>query len=156
MKALEQWKKRYIPTLVGSLLMVIALAGLQTASAEEGVAATLYKNPSCRCCDDYAAYLRQYDYEVKVTETPNLEQIKAEHAIPAHLRSCHTMLVDGYVVEGHVPVEVINKLLRERPEIRGVSLAGMPPGSPGMTGKKQEPFVIYAITDDETSVYATD
>lgn len=148
-------EKTIIPTLIGSLLLTIALAGLQSASAEEVAAATLYKNPSCRCCDDYAAYLRQFDYEVKVTETPNLDQIKAEHAIPAHLRSCHTMLVDGYVVEGHVPVEVINKLLRERPEIRGVSLAGMPQGSPGMTGKKQEPFVIYAITNDKTSVYAT-
>ena len=65
------------------------------------------------------------------------------------------MTIDGYAVEGHVPVEVIEKLLRERPTIRGVSLPGMPPGSPGMTGEKQQPFVIYAIEEGDPQVYAT-
>ena len=151
-----RWKRRYTSILRGALMVTVYLASLPSVQAAETVDATLYKNPSCRCCDQYAAYLRQYDYEIKVTETPNLRQFKAEHGVPSRLQSCHTMLLDGYVIEGHVPVGVINKLLDERPEIRGVSLPGMPQGSPGMSGQEREPFVIYAITDDEMSIYATD
>ena len=156
MNILIHRKRRYTPIMIGSLLLAIAFAGLQSARAAEAVDATLYKNPSCRCCDAYAAYLRQHDFDVTVIASPDLEQIKREHAVPPQLHGCHTLLIEGYVIEGHVPVAVINKLLRERPEIRGISLPGMPPGSPGMTGRKQEPFVIYTITDGETSVYATD
>ena len=137
-----RWKRRYTSILRGALMVTVYLASLPSVQAAETVDATLYKNPSCRCCDQYAAYLRQYDYEIKVTETPNLRQFKAEHGVPSRLQSCHTMLLDGYVIEGHVPVGVINKLLDERPEIRGVSLPGMPQGSPGMSGQKREPFVI--------------
>ena len=130
-----RWKRRYTSILRGALMVTVYLASLPSVQAAETVDATLYKNPSCRCCDQYAAYLRQYDYEIKVTETPNLRQFKAEHGVPSRLQSCHTMLLDGYVIEGHVPVGVINKLLDERPEIRGVSLPGMPQGSPGMSGQ---------------------
>ena len=125
-------KWQYMPVIVGLLLLTVA--GLQSTRATEAAEATLYKNPGCQCCDDYAAYLRQHDF--------NVEQFKREQAIPLNLQGCHTLLVDGYAVEGHVPVTVIEKLLHEQPEIRGVSLPGMPSGSPGMTGQKQEPFEI--------------
>ena len=131
-----RWERRYTSILRGALMLTVYLASLPSVQAAETIDATLYKNPSCRCCDQYAAYLR--------------------HGVPSRLQSCHTMLLDVYVIEGHVPVGVINKLLDERPEIRGVSLPGMPQGSPGMSGQKREPFVIYAITDDEMSIYATD
>lgn len=156
MKNFLQWKRTYSPVMIASLLLTMAFSGVQSARAVEAVNATLYKNPSCRCCDDYAAHLRQNDYEVTVSEISHLAQIKTEHGIPSRLQSCHTMLIEEYVIEGHVPVAAINKLLQERPEIRGISLPGMPAGSPGMTGRKQEPFVIYTITDDGTSVYLTD
>jgi hypothetical protein len=146
-------KWQYMLVIVGLLLLTVA--GLQSTRATEAVEATLYKNPGCQCCDDYAAYLRQHDFNVTVVESPDLEQFKREQAIPLNLQSCHTMLVDGYAVEGHVPVTVIEKLLHEQPEIRGVSLPGMPSGSPGMTGQKQEPFEIYTIMNGEASVYAT-
>ena len=78
-----------------------------------------------------------------------------QNGVPEKLAGCHTMLIGGYVVEGHVPVGAINKLLAERPVIRGISLPGMPEGSPGMTGTKTEPFTIYEISD-ETKVYAVE
>ena len=146
-------KWRYLLVIMG--LLFLTFAGLHSTRATEAVETTLYKNPGCLCCDDYAAYLRQHDFNVTVVESPDLEQFKREQAIPLNLQGCHTMLVDGYAVEGHVPVTVIEKLLHEQPEIRGVSLPGMPSGSPGMTGQKQEPFEIYTIMDGEASVYVT-
>jgi hypothetical protein len=76
--------------------------------------------------------------------------------VPANLEGCHTMLLDGYVVEGHVPVAVINRLLTGRPKIRGISLPGMPEGSPGMSGTKREPFTIYEIGNGPHRVYAVE
>lgn len=107
-------------------------------------ALTLY-NPQCSCCEEYAKYLRAKGFEVKVPPTHDLSLIKKEHGVPEPLEGCHTSLIDGYVVEGHVPVKSLNKLLTERPSIKGISLPGMPLGSPGMGGRKQEPFTIYEI-----------
>ncbi|MBA2410149.1 MAG: hypothetical protein H0V62_10385 [Gammaproteobacteria bacterium] len=136
------------------LVLVLLTAVMNPAMAAPAVEATLYKNPSCQCCDAHAAYLRGYGFDVTVIESHDLERLKSEHGVPPQLAGCHTILVGGYVVEGHVPADVIQQLLRERPDIRGVSLPGMPQGSPGMTGQKQGPFVIYTITDDEAKVYA--
>ena len=125
-----------------------ALAALGAASfarAQDKPEATLYKNPQCGCCQDHAAYLRKYGYRVKEIATHDLEGIRLQHGVPEQLYGCHTILVGGYVVEGHVSAPIIDRLLRERPKIRGVSLPGMPQGSPGMTGPKTEPFRIYEI-----------
>ncbi|MES1944515.1 hypothetical protein PC39_10377 [Salinisphaera sp. PC39] len=138
-----------------TLALVIGLASMQPLSAAPPVTAALYKNPDCQCCDAYAAYLRRHGLEVTVIATSDLIAVKREHGVPRQLAACHTMTIDEYVVEGHVPIGVIEKLLRERPAIQGVSLPGMPPGSPGMTGEKQQPFVIYAIDKGEPRVYTT-
>ena len=114
----------------------------------------LYKNPQCSCCETYASYLRRHGYAVATTPTHNLSLIRRRHGVPDNLVGCHTMIVGGYVVEGHVPVDLIDKLLTERPNIKGISLPGMPEGSPGMTGRKAEPFTIYEISDGEPKVYA--
>ena len=120
--------------------------------------ATLYKNPQCSCCEGYAAYLRRNDFDVDVRPTNDLAEISQKAGVPEAFQGCHTMFVDGYVVDGHVPVNVIRKLLTERPAIAGVTLPGMPAGSPGMTGRKERPFTIYAVTKDGAvpTIYATD
>jgi hypothetical protein len=110
--------------------------------------ATLYKNPQCNCCEGYAAYLRQNGFDVDVKPTNDLAEISRKAGVPAELEGCHTMFVDDYVVDGHVPVKVIRRLLSERPAIAGITLPGMPTGSPGMTGKKTGPFKIYAVSKD--------
>ena len=119
---------------------------------------TLYKNPQCSCCEDYAAYLRQNGFVVDVKPTNDLAEISQKAGVPEKLQGCHTTFMDGYVVDGHVPVNVIRKLLSERPAIAGITLPGMPEGSPGMTGSKRGPFTIYAVTKDGAAptVYATE
>lgn len=126
------------------------------AVTEPAKMATLYKNPQCSCCESYADYLRENGYQVTVKATHDLTMIKREHDVPEQLDGCHTTLIDGYVVEGHVPVNSINKLLAERPQIKGISLPGMPQGSPGMTGEKTEPFTIYEIGGGASKVYAVE
>ncbi|KAB2943104.1 MAG: DUF411 domain-containing protein [Hyphomicrobium sp.] len=134
--------------MVRAILMAAAfLAMLLPAAATELVPATLYKNPSCKCCDGYANYLRSNGFRVTVIEHPNMTLIKQKHGVRDDLESCHTVLVDGYVVEGHVPVGAIRRLLTERPAIKGIALPGMPGGSPGMSGTKDGPFEILSIGD---------
>lgn len=142
-----------------ALTIVVLLIGLgipSIVSAGEGKRATLYKNPQCDCCDDYASYLRKNGFDVKVIATHDLPLIKKEQGVPEPLEGCHTALIDGYVIEGHVPVRTLNKLLTERPLIKGISLPGMPMGSPGMSGAKTESFTIYALSDGEPKVYAVE
>ena len=135
-------------------LIFTAVAPLRAIAAP--TKATLYKNPQCSCCEGYAAYLRKNGFEVDVKPTNDLAEISQKAGVPEQLQGCHTMFVSGYVVDGHVPVNVIRKLLSERPAIAGITLPGMPEGSPGMTGTKHGPFTIYAVTKDgkPPTVYA--
>lgn len=145
-------------SILSVLGFVLALA-VSPGHSTERPPATLYKNPQCSCCDQYANYLRRNGFEVKVVPTHNLSLIRPQAGvnIPEKLEGCHTMFIDKYIVEGHVPVSTINKLLTERPNIRGISLPGMPEGSPGMTGRKIEPFTIYEIgSDADARVYAVE
>ena len=89
---------------------------------------------------------------------PELDKFRAQRGVPRELAGCHTLLVEGYVVEGHVPVKPIERMLSEKPAIAGIALPGMPQGSPGMTGKKEKPFTIYAFDrrGGKPSVYAVE
>lgn len=132
-----------------------------TGAAEaKGKEVMLYKNPQCSCCEGYANYLREHGFAVKVKATHDLALIRKQAGVPTDIEGCHTSIIDNYVVEGHVPVNTVNKLLTERPSIKGISLPGMPQGSPGMTGTKAEPFTIYEIakdvSDHKRKVYATE
>ena len=141
-----------------------AFAALQFAAgsvlaqdnAGEKPAATLYKNPQCGCCEAYADYMRENGFTVTVKPTHDLALIKREHGVPKNFEGCHTMLIDGYVVEGHVPVKTLTRLLTERPDIKGISLPGMPMGSPGMSGNKAAPFTIYELSGEPGKIYAVE
>lgn len=126
------------------------------ARAEEKIAATLYKNPGCKCCDGYADYLRVNGFNVAVIEHPNISLIKRKYGVREDLEGCHSTVIGDYIVEGHVPVTSVKKLLTDKPAIKGISLPGMPEGSPGMSGTKEGPFEILSITgsDDPAPVYA--
>jgi hypothetical protein len=139
-----------------TLLLLAGILGAVPASAEDSREAVLYKDPQCGCCEAYADYLRAKGFEVTVQPTQDLALLKRRHGVPGALEGCHTMLVDGYVVEGHVPVDTLLRLLRERPDIKGISLPGMPAGSPGMSGEKTAPFTIYEIGDGSTKVYGVE
>ncbi|WP_244561601.1 DUF411 domain-containing protein [Mesorhizobium australicum] len=116
------------------------------------------KNPQCNCCDGYAHYLRKNGFEIEVKLTIDLAWISSKAGVPANFQGCHTMFIDGHVVDGHVPVKAVQKLLSERPDIAGIALPGMPMGSPGIAGGKTEPFTIYEVTKDgkAPAVYSTE
>ena len=119
----------------------------------------LYKNPQCGCCEDYASYLRQNGFTVTVKPTHDLAAMSREAGMTDEFQGCHLARIGNYVVSGHVPMSAINKLLTERPAIKGITLPGMPLGSPGMSGEKSEPFTIYEIGGtggEKPKVYAVE
>ena len=126
------------------------------ARAEPPLEGTLYKSPDCTCCEGHAAYLKRSGIRLKIVEAPDLNEIRKAHGVPPEFEGCHTILLGGYVIEGHIPITPIRRLLRERPAIKGISLPGMPLGAPGMYGNKEGPFVIYEITEGEKRVYSTE
>lgn len=116
---------------------------------------TIFKNPQCSCCESYGDYLEASGYEIRMVATHDLALIKERQGVPAGLEGCHTMLVGGYFVEGHVPVDSVDRLLEERPQLTGIALPGMPAGSPGMGGIKSGTWTITGVAaDGSTSIYA--
>lgn len=115
----------------------------------------VYKQSTCGCCNKWIQHLKASGFDVRATDVAQLEPIKEKHHVPAVLRTCHTAVVDGYVIEGHVPADLIQKLLRERPEIAGIGVAGMPAGSPGMESPNPVPYEVLSFDKDgRTAVYA--
>ncbi|MGK9340242.1 DUF411 domain-containing protein [Sinorhizobium meliloti] len=131
-------------TLLKALIVTTILSGVTPALAGQKDV-TLYKNPECGCCEGYADYLRQNGFNVAVKPTHDLTQMSRDAGIPEDAQGCHLSMIDGYVVSGHVPIGTVNKLLTERPDIKGVTLPGMPMGSPGMSGTKEAPFEMLEI-----------
>ena len=135
-----------------------AAAGLAVRplrAAEGGKPVTLYKDPQCGCCQGYADYLGGHGFAVTVVPTHDLMLLDRKYGIPIDLEPCHISIIDNYVVGGHVPAEIVNRLLFEKPKITGITLPGMPEGSPGMTGTKHAPFTIYVIASGPPRVYST-
>ncbi|MBX5454686.1 MAG: DUF411 domain-containing protein [Acidobacteriia bacterium] len=141
-------RRKLFLLLASTAVSTSALFSSLITHAAGPIQATLYKNPSCTCCESYAQYLEKNGFKVTVVATNDLAEISQRAGVPEDLEGCHTMFVGGYVVDGHVPVEVIRKLLAEKPAIAGITLPGMPSGSPGMTGPKIETWTIYAVTKD--------
>ena len=142
-----------------SATAVLILTGIVGITAQ-GRQATVevYKSPTCGCCSKWVDHLRSDGVEVRTTNTDTVDQLKTKHGVPRQVRSCHTALVGGYVVEGHFPATDVQRLLRDRPAIVGIGVPGMPIGSPGMevAGVKAQPFdVIGFAKDGSTRVFAS-
>lgn len=121
-----------------------------------GLQVVMYQNPACGCCGSWAEHMRQAGFEVEVHKTPELNDIKRREGITAEFAACHTAYVDGYIVEGHVPAADVERMLRERPEIKGIATPGMPMGSPGMEGDRVDDYDVVAFDDQgNTSVFAS-
>lgn len=142
------------------LMATVAPAGaLMRPNRARGAApipVALYKNPQCSCCESYAQYLDQNGFKVDMKATNDLAEISRKAGIPEDLQGCHTSFIGSYVVDGHVPVKTIRKLLDEKPAIVGITLPGMPPGSPGMTGEKTGSLIVYAVSKDGTPPHVFD
>ena len=110
---------------------------------------TLYKSGSCGCCDVYSNYFKgKGNSNVKIVNLEDMSSVKSNYKIPSQLESCHTLLIGDYFVEGHVPLEAVEKLLMEKPAVAGIAMPGMPSGSPGMPGTKRGDFIIYSVNND--------
>jgi hypothetical protein len=130
------------PIRVFSALLIIAAMGAAVVLAisdlknpviaRNAPVVTVYKSPSCQCCSKWVSYLRKNGFEVVTKDDVPLEPLKTKFGIPHSLAACHTATVNGYVIEGHVPVTDIHRLLAEKPRARGIAVPGMPVGSPGM------------------------
>ena len=143
---------------VGGISLIRGATGVLALNAEPAVdrgQVTLYKNPECGCCEGYADYLRQQGFKVTAMPTHDLTVMGENYGIPDSLQPCHISLISGYVVGGHIPIEVVNRLRSERPQIIGITLPGMPVGTPGMPGEKSGPLEIYEIAKGPAKVYAT-
>lgn len=143
-------RRKFAVLLMAGAAPLPAFLTPRRARAAEAIPVTLYKNPSCTCCEGYAQYLDQNGFKVDVKPTNDLAEISRKAGIPAELEGCHTSFIGNYVVDGHVPVKTIRKLLAEKPAIAGITLPGMPPGTPGMPGEKPGPLTIYAVSRDGT------
>ena len=115
----------------------------------------VYKSPTCGCCVKWAEHMEAAGFEVESRNMRAMGSIKAELGVPQAAHSCHTAVVDGYIVEGHVPAAYVHKLLAERPDIPGIAVPGMPIGSPGMEGPNAQPYEIVTFNEETvTGVYA--
>lgn len=124
---------------------------LNSAVALAGQAITVYKSPTCGCCEKYVSYLRENGFAVKAIDQNDMDSVKKRYGV-TRVASCHTALINGYVVEGHVPVSAINKLLKEKPAITGISVPGMPMNSPGMGKMKKGTLTVYRIPKNEEAL----
>lgn len=132
---------------------LILLPLLPTAAPAADI--TVYKSPYCGCCAEWVTHMRSHGHDMKTVEMEDLTAIKKMTGVGEHLQSCHTAIVDGYVIEGHVPAADVARLLTEKPKARGLAVPGMPIGSPGMEGANPEPYeVLLFQADGSARVYA--
>jgi hypothetical protein len=125
--------------LATSALAAVGLSALPADAA--GNKLTIFKSPSCGCCQAWADHMQHSGFNVEIVQAEDLSPIKVRFGVPRILEACHTATGDNYVIEGHVPAGDVKRLLRERPKANGLAVAGMPIGSPGMEqGKQREPF----------------
>lgn len=168
-------KKTILLPLVGILILAVAgtalilqgsdepSAGAQVASLSAGEAAqsgdadiVVYKSPTCGCCTGWVDHMRENGFSVEAVDVDyeTLHEARTRAGVPRDLGSCHTAMADGYAIEGHVPAGVVRRMLEQRPEVAGISVPGMPTGSPGMEGPNPQPYDVIAFDrDGERVVY---
>jgi hypothetical protein len=112
----------------------------------------VYKSPGCGCCDDWIEHLRANGFEVRAHDVEDTSVYRRRYHVPVRFASCHTGVVAGYSIEGHVPAREIKRLLAERPKAQGLAVPDMPAGSPGMEGPKSEPYDVLLFQRDGSSV----
>ena len=147
-----------------TLVVVVALTALVLITAAGVLAQSkpmveVYKDPTCACCSKWVEHVRTHGFETKATNVADIEHVKTKNKVPRQTRSCHTALVGGYVIEGHVPAADIQRLLKQRPAgVIGLAVPGMPIGSPGMEvpGSRTQPYDVLAFDKDgHTTVFAS-
>ena len=146
-----QERRKFLKHLIG-LFATVPVAGW---AADKNPLVQVYKSPTCGCCSKWVDHLRDAGFRVEARNVRDVNAYKLEYGLPIELASCHTAIVDGYVVEGHVPADDVIRMLRERPDIKGIAVPGMPLGSPGMESPNPERYETLAFdAAGNTSVFA--
>lgn len=146
--------------ILGSLFTVVFAAILfwPNAESDSKIQVVMYKSATCGCCTKWAEYMDTAEFEVEQVVPESLYDVKVEAGIPQELSTCHTAKVGKYVVEGHVPLEDVRRLLNEQPDAIGITVPGMPTGSPGMEveGQPADNYDVLLIHNDgSTSIWAS-
>lgn len=144
------WTTSIVVVLVIGILLFVPnrASSFETVEKFDGEI-NIYTSGGCGCCGVYGNYFRgKGNSNAKFVNLDDLSMLKLQYGVPKQLESCHTTVIGDYFVEGHIPLEAIEKLLTEKPDIKGIAMPGMPSGSPGMTGVKEGDFVIYAVNHD--------
>ena len=145
-------KPQKLVAAVAVVAVVGVLAWLPKENMAGGPEVTVYKSATCGCCGNWIDHMKEAGFKVTAHNRDDMNQIKNEHGVAYKLRSCHTAVVDGYVLEGHVPADDIRRLLQERPAVDGLAVPGMPMGSPGMEGRYVDPYDVIAFTKGKSDV----
>ena len=152
-----QMHRREFLRAAAAALPAIGLASCSVAEAQTGHV-VVHKEATCGCCGIWMEHLHAAGFTTEAFDHADIAAVKAQHGIPSQLQACHTALVDGYLIEGHVQAQDIQRLLRERPEARGLAVPGMPVGTPGMGMEQGIPMArhdVYLLTADGPVVYAS-
>jgi hypothetical protein len=141
--------------LLLSALLLAGCTSIQAENAATDTEMTVYRSPTCSCCGKWIEHVKSNHFAVKDIVSSDMDAIKEKYGIPDKLASCHTAIVDGYVIEGHVPAADIQKLLTSKPNVVGLSAPGMPMGSPGMEmGGSQDYDVVSFDKDGKVQVFS--
>jgi hypothetical protein len=132
---------------IAFLAATLSILALAPTHAAEG-SMTVFKNPWCGCCHEWAEAMTAAGYTVQTRDLEDLSQVKADAGVPAAMEGCHTATIEGYFLEGHVPLEAVERLLTERPDITGLAVPGMPAGSLGMGEDPDADYDVYAVSND--------
>jgi len=147
-------KGKWLFGLLG-VVVLIGAGGLAMTTTSGAADIVVYKSPTCGCCSNWVDHLKQAGFSVEVHQRQDMASVKSELGVPRQFQSCHTAKVGDYVVEGHVPADLIKRMLAEHPPIRGLAVPGMPMGSPGMDGPRKDPYDVLTFDQaGHTSVYA--
>lgn len=131
-----------------ALAASVSLVPVRLAWADELPVIQVFKSPTCGCCSMWVDHLAENGFEVEAKDVDDLNGIKQMAGVPGHLQACHTAVIDGYTIEGHIPASAIKKLLAERPAVKGLAVPGMPAGSPGMPSPRPEPYDVVAFGEN--------
>ena len=149
---------RALAIVTTGFTLALTTAAFRTPATSESKKPTItvYKDPNCGCCKNWIEHLIKHGYRVDAKDTPNMTEIKRTLGVPDAMASCHTAMVNGYLVEGHVPAADIDQLLAKKPRIVGLAVPGMPMGSPGMEGPRSQPYKVLAFDKTgKTTVFAS-
>lgn len=159
---MKQPRRKLVYAVLGAIFVagsatLLAISSTSDDGAIVRAAATaevvVYKSPTCECCDGWVEHMQEAGYSVRVNDRTDLVQIKQEMSVPQRLYSCHTAVIDGKVVEGHVPADAIRRYLDAGAPGDGLGVPGMPPGSPGMPSQNPQPYDVFSFDGTATEVF---